>query len=71
MRTINIKPTTPLAEYRSILVSELEATTGQPATALSRASIDRNEVVVYAKIGNKKYKGFFKVWDRTLTVTNE
>ncbi len=70
MKTVNIKPTTTLAEYRNILVSELEETTGQSAAALSRASIDRNEVVVYAKIGNKKYKGFFKVWDRTLTVTN-
>lgn len=70
MKTVDIKPTTSLAEYRNILVSELEDTIGQPATALSRASIDRNEVVVFAKIGNKKYKGFFKVWDRTLTVTN-
>jgi hypothetical protein len=70
MKTVNIKSTTALSEYRNILVSELEETTGQPATALSRASINRNEVVVYAKIGNKKYKGFFKVWDRTLTVTN-
>lgn len=70
MKTVSIKPTTTLAEYRNILVSELEGTIGQPATALSKASIDRNEVIVFAKVGNKRYKGFFKVWDRTLTVTN-
>lgn len=70
MKTVNIKPTTSLSEYRSILVSELESTTGETAKALSRASINRDEVIVFAKIGNKTYKGFFKVWDRTLTVTN-
>lgn len=70
MKTVDIKFTTSLKEYRNILVSELEATTGKKAKALSKAMVDNYEVVVFAKVGNKTYKGVFKIWDKTLTVTN-
>lgn len=71
MKQLNIKPTTTLSEYRNILVSELESVLGKKATALSKATIDRNEVILFAKAGNKKFKGVFKIWDMTLNVIKD
>ena len=70
MKTVDIKFTTTLEEYRNILVSELELTTGKKAHALKKAMIDNYEAVVFAKVGSRVYKGVFKIWDKTLTVTN-
>lgn len=70
MKTINdIKPTTTISEYRSILVAELICTIGVNAKTLSKASISINKAIVYARIGSKTYQGVFNVWEKSLTVT--
>jgi hypothetical protein len=70
MKNVNINPAMSLSEYRNILVSELESATGEAANPLRRSFITSDEVTVFATIGDSTYKGLFKIWDKTLTVTS-